>query len=416
MNLPRAAAPRLLELVRHFPVVVVAGARQVGKTTLVRSLFGEEWPMVTLDPTLDVSGARADPDLLLASHPDRLIVDEVQYAPELVAAIKRSVDRDRRPGRFVLTGSQQWSVLRNMAESLAGRAVFFDLHGFTLQEAAGLGARRSWLASWLAAPEAATLGRFVRLPNGPPLNERLFRGTLPEANALPVHLVPDFFGGYRRTYIERDVRLLADVADAQAFGRFLSLAAALTAQEVNSSEFGRELGVSPPTARRWLGLLAASYQWLEVPAWSRNTVKRVSARAKGHMVDSGLACASQLLASPAAVDVYPRRGALFESAVVADLTAQASVLSPRPQLWHWRAHQGAELDLLIEWNGVLHPVEVKLHSHPKPADARGTDAFRAAYPRERVAPGLVVAPAGEVRALTPTTWVVPWDAVPAAQP
>jgi len=164
MNLPRAAAPRLSELVRHFPVVVVAGARQVGKTTLVRSLFGDTWPMVTLDPSLDVSGARADPDLLLASHPDRLVVDEVQYAPELVAAIKRSVDRDRRPGRFILTGSQQWSVLRDLAESLAGRAVFLDLHGFTLQEAAGLGDRGSWLASWLAAPEAATLGRLSRPP------------------------------------------------------------------------------------------------------------------------------------------------------------------------------------------------------------------------------------------------------------
>ena len=281
MSLPRSAAARLLRLIEHFPVVVVAGARQVGKSTLISELLGETWPVVTLDPTLDVGGARADPDLLLASHPERLVIDEVQYAPELVAAIKRAVDRDRRPGRFVLTGSQQWNVLRSLAESLAGRAVFLDLAGFTFAEAVGQGASPGWLGAWLARPDAAVLLAWSRLPGGGSVDERLFRGTLPDATRLPLDLLPDYFAGYRRTYIERDVRLQAEVNDPQLFGRFVGICAALTAQEVNSSHLGRELGVSPATARRWLAVLEGSFLWFELPAWSRNGVKRVSERPKG---------------------------------------------------------------------------------------------------------------------------------------
>lgn len=394
-------------------MVVVAGARQVGKTTLVRSLLGDRWPIVTLDPTVDVAGARADPDLLIANNPDRLVVDEVQYAPELVAAIKRSVDEDRRPGRFVLTGSQQWSVLRSLAESLAGRAVFLDLSGFTLQERAGLGDAPGWLAAWVHAPEPATLQAFSRLPLTRGVNELLYRGTLPDASSLPLDLIPDFFAGYRRTYLERDVRLLANVSDPQLFGRFIGLAAALSGQEVNASQVGRELGVSPPTARRWLAILEGSYQWFELPAWSRNAVKRISARPKGYLADSGLVCAAQLIAGPAGLDVYPRKGAVFEGAVVADIRAQAALMSPRPQLWHWRAHGGSEVDVLLEWNGTLFPIEVKLHSHPGREAARGLAAFRTAYPDDRVAMGLVIAPTARAVALTPATWTMPWDATPA---
>ncbi len=407
--LPRQAAARLLRLIEHFPVVVVCGARQVGKTTLLRSRLGPPWAMVTLDPAIDVAGARGDPDLLLANRPGPLCVDEAQYAPELLAAIKRSVDRDRRPGRFVLTGSQQWNVLRALGDSLAGRAVFLDLAGFTLKERAGEGAGPGWLSAWLQQPTPDTLRSFRRVadPRGP--NERIFRGSLPEANTLPLDLLPDFFAGYRRTYVERDVRLLGEVSDAQLFGRFMGLAAALSAQEVNASQMGRELGISPPTARRWLALLAGSFQWFEVPAFSRNVVKRTSGRARGYLSDTGMACAAQQMASPESLDGWPRRGALFETAVVADIRAQAELISPRPALWHWRVHSGAEVDLVVEWNGTLYPIEVKFHSHPGRDAARGLAAFTAAHPRERVAMGLVVCPTDEAAPLTEAAWTLPWD-------
>jgi predicted AAA+ superfamily ATPase len=409
---PRLASHRFRRLIEHFPVVVVAGARQVGKTTLIRSLLAKPWTILTMDPTLDVAGARRDPDLLLANHRGPLAIDEVQYAPELVAAIKRSVDADRRPGRFVLTGSQQWSVLRSLAESLAGRSAFLDLSGFTLQERAGAGDRASWLAEWLKNPAGPTALGFGRTGGLPGVNEFLYRGSLPEASALPLDLLPDFFAGYRRTYIERDVRLLGEVGDAQLFGRFLGLAAALSGQEVNASQLGRELGLSPPTARRWLGLLQGSYQWFEVPAFSRNAVKRTSGRVVGYFADTGLLCASLLLASPAALDIWPGRGAIFETAVVADLRAQAELISPRPNFWRWRLHSGTEVDLVLEWNGQLYPIEVKLHSHPGRDAARGIARFREAHPRESIAPGLVIAPTERAAALTSDTWLLPWDALP----
>ncbi len=412
--LPRLATSRFQRLVSSFPVVVVAGARQVGKTTLLRSVLGPEWTIITLDPTIDLVGARRDPDLLLANNSGPLCVDEVQYAPELVAAIKRSVDLDRRPGRFVLSGSQQWSVLRSLAESLAGRAVFLDLNGFTLQERAGQGTPPGWVQRWLETPAGQTAASFRRLEPTVTVNERLYRGILPEANQLPIDVLPDFFAGYRRTYIERDVRLLGEVSDPQAFGRFLGLAGALSAQEVNTAHFGRELGVSAPTAKRWLALLEGSYQWFEVPAFARNVVKRATGRTRGFVADTGLACATQLLASPASLDTWPRRGALFETAVVADIRAQCQLISPAPTLWHWRLHSGAEVDLVLEWNGRLYPIEIKLRSHVGKQDTAGIVKMAESLPAETFAPGLVVAPIEAVQRITEHVWAVPWDAVPEA--
>jgi predicted AAA+ superfamily ATPase len=181
----------------------------------------------------------------------------------------------------------------------------------------------------------------------------------------------------------------------------------------DSAHLGRELGVSPPTARRWLSLLEGSFQWFEVPAFSKNVVKRATGRGRGHIADSGFACAMQLLASPATLDFWPGRGALFESAVIADIRAQCALISPRPNLWHWRLHSGAEIDLLLEWSGQLYPFEIKLQSHPGKHDARGFRAFRDAYPKERVAPGVIIAPTEGVTVLGDDAYVMPWDSVPA---
>ncbi|MCA9488694.1 MAG: ATP-binding protein [Myxococcales bacterium] len=406
----RDLTDRLQRLIAHFPVVVVTGARQVGKSTLLRHAL-PGWDTVVLDPVVDVAGARADPDLFLANRPPPLVVDEVQYAPELAAAIKRRVDRDRRPGTYVLTGSQQWSVLRGLAESLAGRAVFLDLEGFSLAERAGGVDGEPWLARWLADPRDLVTHHPGRLPLGRTLYEVLWRGSLPEAWALPLDLVPDLHLAYRRTYIERDVRLLSEVSDQQAFGRFLGLAAALSAQEVNHAHLGRELGIARTTARSWLDLLTATFQWHEVPAWSGNAIKRLSARPKGYFADTGLAAASQAVPSPAALGGHPLVGALFETAAVGEVRRQCARMSPRPNLWHWRTHGGAEVDLVLEYAGKLFPVEVKLTTHPDRRSTSGLRAFRETY-GDRVAPGLVLAPVEEARWLTETDAVLPWDTRP----
>jgi predicted AAA+ superfamily ATPase len=404
----RVLADKLHRMLGQFPVVVVAGARQVGKSTLTRHELGD-WETVVFDPAADVGGARQDPELFLDNHPPPLVLDEIQFAPELVPAIKRRVDRERRPRRYVLTGSQQWSVLKSASESLAGRAVFLDLEGFSLSEIAGAAGPGSWLERYLRDPEALLADPPERLKPTRTLYEQLWRGFLPEADLLAEDLVGDFYRGYLRTYVERDVRLLTDVRDWQLFGRFVRLTAALTAQEVNCSQLGRDIGVTPQSARRWLATLAATFQWFEVPAYHGSTVKRVSAKGKGYLADTGLACSLQMISSPQALGGHPLTGALFETAVVAEIRKLSAAMGTPPALYHWRSHGGGEVDLLLERDGRYYPVEIKLGTRPGRAGARGIAALRGTYPQLEIAPGLILCPCERAERVNETDYVFPWD-------
>ncbi len=403
----RLVTQRLLNLADVFPAVIVAGARQVGKSTLLQHVYGDVADIVVFDPVVDVENARQDPDLFLDNHTTPLVLDEIQHAPELVAALKRRIDQDRRPGKYILSGSQQWSVLTSVSESLAGRVGFIDLEGFCLAESAG--SQRSWLAAWISDPSDFLASGPTRLPESRTLYEQLWRGGLPDATLQDESVIPDLHAAYQRTYIERDVRLLADISDWQLFGRFLRLCAALSAQEVNRSHLGRELGVTPQTAERWLNLLKATYQWFEVPAYSGNAVKRVSGKPKGYLADTGLACHAQILSSPAALGGHPFLGALFETAVVSEIRKHAGVMSTPPRLHHWRSSGGAEVDLLLERDGVFYPIEVKASSTPSRRDTTGITAFRKTYPHLRIQKGLVIAPTKKVLQLSENDWAIPWD-------
>jgi uncharacterized protein len=407
----RALSQRLQELAAYFPVVVLSGARQVGKSTLLQNAF-PDWQIVTFDSAQDVGNARQDPDLFLDAHPAPLILDEIQYAPELVPAIKRRVDLTKNPSQYILTGSQQWAVLQTANESLAGRAVFLELEGFSLAEMANVPS--SWLSRYLDNPEAfvqTPATNLKRLPLDKTIYEILFRGSLPEATHMPEQLLRTYHDSYVTTYIERDVRMLSEVADRQLFGQFTQLAASLTAQEINHSQLGRELGISYKTAQNWLRILRDTFQWVEVPAYSNNSVKRIAGKAKGYFADTGLACALQRISSPLALAGHPNTGALFESAVCAELRKQMAVMTAAPRLHHWRSYGGAEVDLLLERDGMFYPIEVKLHSRPSRKDTRGLTAFREAHPHLRIAPGLVISPTDALLPLSEHDWALPWDAV-----
>lgn len=409
MYISRFLTTRLETLARTFPVVVVAGARQVGKSTLLGHVFGGQAGVVVFDPAQDVGNARQDPDLFLDNHPPPVILDEIQFAPELVTAIKRRVDKDRRPGQYLLTGSQQWHVLRSLAESLTGRAVFLDLEGFCLGEVAKAKDSSAWLPAWMEDPAGLIAGHRgrLKLPYNP--FELVWRGNLPEATRLPLEVLPDFWAAYFRTYVERDVRLLTEVSDWHVFGRFVRLAAALTGQEINHSQFGRELGVTPQTAHRWLNLLTATFQWFEVPAYSGNAVKRVSGKGKGYIADTGFACWAQAISSPSSLGGHPMWGHLFETYMAGELRKQMSLLSPAPRLYHWRSAGGAEVDFLLERDNRFFPIEVKAKTRVSRSDARGIRAFREAYPNLNVAPGLVIAPCERLERISEDAVALPWD-------
>lgn len=403
----RSITERLRRLAEHFPVIVVTGARQVGKTTLLKHVFGEQAEYVVFDPDRDVENARSDPDLFLENHSTPLILDEIQYAPEVVSSVKRSVDADRSPGQFLLTGSQQWSVLKQISESLSGRAVILQLDGFSLSESSDVHTGDFWLESYLSDPEKFLTSGRDTFHTPFKLYEHIFRGSLPETRSLPLEVIRDFHNSYILTYIERDVRLQAQISDYQLFGRFFRLVGAYSAQEINYSELGRELGLSNKTASRWIDILKATFQWFEVPAYAANAVKRISLKPKGYLSDTGLICTGQYISSPAAISAHPLQGAVFETFAVTEILKQIHAMPSPPSYYHWRMHSGAEIDLLLERDGSFFPVEVKSNTNVSRKDTRGISSFRKNYSMLDIKSGIVIYPGEKMYQLNDNDFAVP---------
>ncbi len=404
--LPRHLEDRIELAARHFKVIFLTGARQTGKSTLLAHLF-PDIKMITFDPVQDLYDARRDPDLFLDHFPPPLILDEIQYAPELFPAIKRRVDRNPMTGQYFLTGSQQFGLLKDISESLAGRAVSLHLSSFTPAEQTGKGREAPRLQAWLQNPEQASRIFQPAAPPQHPLSHTLWRGTLPGTFTLPDALIPDYFRSYAETYIDRDIRRMGQIRETQEFARFVNLSGALTACEINASQLGRDIGIAPSTARQWLAMLSACYQWREIPAYHGNAIKRVASKAKGYITDAGLACWLQRLSSPAALAASPMLGRIFETFFVHVLLSQAGALALAPLAWHWRTAGGAEIDLLFERDSLLYPVEMKcstlLHGH----DTRGIQALKKTY-GEKVQPGLIIYAGKDCRPLNEYATAVPW--------
>jgi predicted AAA+ superfamily ATPase len=393
---------------RFFKVVLLTGARQVGKSTLLHHLLPNVRTFV-FDPVQDLFGARRDPDLFLDSNPPPLVLDEIQFAPELLPALKRRVDASDRPGQYYLTGSQNMAVLRTVAESMAGRVGILNLEGFSyleLLEQSGA----TWLDAYLQSPETFA-GQIETLATTPPLMELLWRGSLPGLLDLPGEIVPGYFRSYIQTYVERDVRLLENIRDLSSFDRFLGLSAALCGQEINASQLGREIGVAPVTARRWLDLLTYTFQWLELSPYHGNAIKRLSGKSKGYWRDTGLACYLQRISSPEALAVNPLFGALFETWVINTFHKLAALLPTPPHMYHWRTGGGAEVDLVLELNGRFFPIEIKGKTNLTLHDTRGIRAFIETYPGRSIAPALVIYVGRETFPLTTFATAVPWNIV-----
>lgn len=403
----RHLSSRIVEASKYFKVILVVGARQVGKSTLLNHLFPQVKTIV-FDPDQDLFGARKDPDLFLSSFAGPLILDEVQYAPELLPALKRRVDQSQAKGQYFLTGSQNMSMLRNVAESMAGRVAVVHLENFTLQETLGLGNQPVWLQHYLENPDTFFMSGAARAT---PYNlvETLWRGGFPGSSDMPSSQIPVFFQSYIQTYLQRDVRLMENIQQLAEFDRFLGLIASLTAQEINASQLGREIGISPQTARRWLDILAYSYQWAELFPYHGNAIKRLSGKKKGIIKDTGLACYLQRMPSPESLAVSPKLGHLFETWVINNLQQQSTALSMPPNIYHWRTGGGAEVDVVLEWNDQLYPIEVKCKSNVGKGDLSGMKAFRQTYDGLKVMPGLVIYAGTECYRLDDTTLALPWN-------
>ena len=385
----RFITSKIQKYLQYFPVVVLTGARQVGKSTLLEHLLGKTHKIIVFDPVMDIENARNEPELFFQNHPGPLVLDEIQYAPELIPVIKRLADKEKIPGKYVLTGSQQWGVLKTISESLAGRAVLLNLMGYNVPESASSSVKTRWIE------EVILTGRITELPKKKfilptALPEHLYRGQLPGIQELPIEVVPGYLDSYIRTYVERDVRLMAEISDLHMFGRFFRLCGALSAQEINYNQLGRDIGVTPQTAKRWIDILRMTFQWIELPAYSGNTIKRVSSKPKGYFPDTGLLCNSLFLSTPDALPSHPQWGSLIETFVVMDIIKTLTTLQSGVGMYHWRSHGGAEVDLILEQNGVFIPIEVKSTTRPSKKDTLGIQAFRETYPHLNIGDGIVV--------------------------
>jgi predicted AAA+ superfamily ATPase len=380
----------------------------VGKSTLFSHLF-PEIKTFEFDPIQDIYRARQDPELFLDSFPAPLILDEVQYAPELLAALKRRMDKSEAKGQYFLTGSQNFSMLRTIAESMAGRVAIFHLDNFTPQEIIGQGKIAGWIPSYLENPTSFFEGRSLFPKDFPPLAEFLFRGSFPGTLELPTTQIPRYFRSYLQTYVDRDVRVQEDIRHLAEFDRFLGISASLTAQEVNNSQIGRDIGISPHTARRWLDLLSFTYQWFELLPYLGNAIKRLSGKKKGYFKDTGFACYLQRFESPEGLLASPRLGSIFETWVVNYIHGQFATLEVPPLTYHWRTAAGAEVDLIIERNGALYPIEIKCKTQLSTDDLRGMKSFRETYPQIVIHPGLVIYAGNEVYKLNENTYAIPWN-------
>jgi len=405
---------KILKFSRISPAILVTGARQTGKSTLLLHILKPAIKTIVFDPVVDIGNARRDPEFFLSQNPPPVVFDEIQYAPELLPAIKRRIDRDDKPGQYFLTGSQNLSLLKNVSESLAGRVIVLELGTMTLAERSGRAgiSSRTWIEDLFQKKAAALLKRRLRLPARdiePTLFERIWRGGFPRLLDFSNDVLPDMFNSYISTYIERDIRILLRIEDQHLFSRFFALCAALTAQEINHSQLGREIGITPQTAGRWIAMFRATYQWLEIPPFHGSTIKRISGRSKGYLTDTGLAAFLHKISSPQALAAHPLQGALFETHVVLDIFRQMCQMSVPPRIYHWRTHGGAEVDLLLERDGVFIPIEIKSGARITDADTRGIRIFRETYPHLKHGIGCIVAGVEESFELPDGIVVLPYD-------
>ncbi len=401
--LPRALQPTLDLALRSFPVVVVTGSRQTGKSTLVRFLAEDDpRPYRTLDDLDLLDRARREPDALVRQY-DRVTLDEVQRSPDLLLAVKRAVDDRRTPGRFLLTGSANLLLMQSVSESLAGRAAYLTLWPLTRREQLGLGTPGVW--SRLFETPGEGWRDLLRAEGGPEEDWRALalRGGYPD----PARTLTDpaartlWFDGYARTYLERDLQELSSVTSLVDFRRLMRAACLRLGNLVDQTELGRDVGMPQPTVRRHLGLLETSYQLVRIPAYAVNRTRRLIKTPKLYWCDTGLALHLAGESTP--------RGAHLENLILTDLLSWRETRLPHPEISYWRTVKGDEVDFVVEYQGRLLPVEIKATDRPRFADARGLKLFREEYSESLE--GLLLHTGQEVEWIADGVLAAPWWAM-----
>lgn len=415
----RAAEDTLLRISKMFPVLLLTGPRQVGKTTLLQRLaemqrgIGIERKYVTLDDPDVRYLAKRDPALFLQRYSPPVLIDEIQYATELLPYIKMNVDRSKRKGDFWITGSQAFRLMNNVSESLAGRVGIVNLLGLSDAEI------DQEPSEPFQTDPAYLMNRLSqRTPKG--LNEiyrRIFKGSMPELYADETVDWETYYRSYVDTYLQRDIRDLAQVADEMQFFEFMTVVAAHTSKPVVYEQLAGAVGISAPTAKKWLSILVSSHVIALVQPYHNNALKRVVKMPLLHVLDTGLAAYLLKWGNPEALEKGAMSGAFFESYVFSEIYKSYLNAGKEPPVFYYRDKDQKEIDLLIYQNGVLFPIEIKKAASPGKAAIKNFNVLEAVACEEtfggmeslkvEIGTGSVICMANDLLPLDEKNWYVP---------
>jgi len=346
----RTLAAQLLKAAHQYPVLTLTGPRQSGKTTLARSVF-HDYAYCSLEDPAHRSFALEDPHGFLGQFQGRRVIfDEVQRTPEIFSYLQILVDTEDVPGRFILTGSQNFLLLKSIGQTLAGRCAIFHLLPFSLDELTG---RTPLLVEKLGQLPAGN-----RRPPEAELLQLLFNGFYPRIHDKKL-ISQDWLRNYYQTYLERDVRDILNVGDLESFRRFVGLCAGRNGQLLNLSSLASDCGITHTTARRWLSVLEASFLVALLRPHHRNYSKRLIKSPKLYFLDTGLLCYLLRIRDPGDLLVHSSRGAIFESFVVAEFLKRAYHNGKDPDIFFWRDAAGHEVDVIIDLGKKVIPLEIK---------------------------------------------------------
>lgn len=405
MYLERTIERTIRSTAEHFPALLLIGARQVGKTTVLRQVAEGDRTYVTLDDPRNLEMARSDPALFMQRYPPPVLLDEIQYAPEILPYVKMAIDADRKPGMFWLTGSQQFHVMRGVSESLAGRVGILNLLGLSRRESLGLGGGQEPFLPDADAFQKKSLGDTSAKPSHRELYHQLWRGSFPGMALDPGMSWETFFRSYVQTYLQRDVRALAAVGDEAAFFRFMRAAAARTGQLLNTALLARDADVAPNTAKKWLSILQASGVVYLLEPYHANVIKRMVKAPKLYFLDTGLAAYLTEWTNPDVLEAGAMSGAFLETWMFGEILKSWAHNGLTPSFHYYRDKDQKEIDLVIVRDGVAYPVEFKKTASPD----KGMAAHFALLEKTglNVGTGAVVALTDTAVPLTSMAWGIP---------
>lgn len=392
----------VLQVSGEYPVVLVTGPRQVGKTTMLQKLMeGTDRNYVSLDDLNERSLAKTDPELFLQLHRPPVLIDEVQYAPELFTYIKIAVDKDHNPGAFWLTGSQIFSLMRGVRESLAGRVAVLSLTSLSQAEIFG-GREEPFMVD---ADSLAMRMSERKKADAKDIFERIFMGSMPVIVSGQNSSSRIFYSSYVTTYIERDVRELSNAIDSLKFLQFFTAVAARSGQMLNVAEIAQDADINQKQAKDWLGILETLGIIFYLRPYSNNLLKRLVKTPKLYFYDTGLVCYLTKWSSAETLESGAMNGAILENYVVAEIMKTYLGSGREPFLYYYRDKDAKEIDLILEHDGVLNPIEIKKTSNPGSELVRVFGLLdRASTPRSK---GAVLCMKPELSAIDRENFIVP---------